>query len=109
AHGNGGCAAGGFAHGHAGGHHADGGHCFVGCGDASAGYEQTVDNCRHQAAVGNVVAVAAPFESTTVVVGVMEVDGIAGDGDRVVESATAENIVPSHHVLANDAACFANA
>ena len=55
--GEGGGGTGGLADGHAGAHDAEGGHGFVGGGDAAAGDEQVVEAFGGEAAVGDVVPV----------------------------------------------------
>src|SRR6185295_13513786 len=64
---------------------------------------------REQRAVRNVVTVATPDERAAFVAGTMNVNRVAGDGDGILEFATAEHVLLRHHVMANDAARLADA
>ena len=102
-------ATGGFAHGHAGGHDADRAHRLMGRGDAPAGDDQVLNLLRHERAIGDVVAIAAPDQRAAVVRRAMDVDGIARDRDGIVEVPAAQHVILRHHVLADDAPRLADA
>lgn len=102
-------ATGGFAQSHAGAHDADGRHGFVGGRDATAGYEEAADSFREKRTVGNFVAVTAIFQGAVVVMRTVKVNGVTAHRDSIRETATFQNVFPRHHVLADNAARFADA
>src|SRR5690606_26277039 len=74
-----------FAQRHAGCHDAGCTHGFVRGGDRSASNEQVLDLLRHERAIGDVVAIAAPDQRAAFVARTVDVDRVGGNGNRVVE------------------------
>ena len=119
--GEGGGEAGGFTHGEAYGHYTDAALDDAFAGDGATGDEDVAQADRSEAAVGDAVRVALGVVFKTgggldlvdfvfvLLFGLVEVDEVAVAADLVGEGAAVEVVVEHEHVVAGDAAGFADA